>query len=118
MMSEEQELIYGLYRYISKASRYVGTKSVEEFIHDEKSFDATCFCFYMIDNIVKMIHKYPKLIYEHKDIDFKRVNLYKDSVFVNDGIAYVDMYEIIQNEFPLLQVKLKGIVGAISYGKQ
>ena len=51
-MSEEQELIYGLYRYISKASQYVGTKSVEEFIHDEKSFDATCFCFYMIDNMV------------------------------------------------------------------
>lgn len=65
-----------------------------------------------------MIHKYPKLINEHKDIDFKKINSYKNSIFVNDGIAYVDMYEIIQNEFPLLQVKLKGIVEAISYGKQ
>ena len=42
----------------------------------------------------------------------------QDSIFVNDGIAYVEMYETIQNEFPLLQVKLKEIVEAISYGKQ
>lgn len=117
-MNEQEELIYGLYRYIQKASRYIGEKSVDEFIHDEKSFDATCFCFYMIDNITKMIHKYPDLIEKYQDIDFSRINSYKGLIFVNDGIAYEDMYGIVLNEFPLLQIKLKGIVEAIIYGKQ
>ena len=117
-MNEQEEIIYGLYRYIQKASRYIGEKSVDEFIHDEKSFDATCFCFYMIDNIAKMIHKYPDLIEKYQDIDFSRINSYKGLIFVNDGIAYEDMYGIVLNEFPLLQIKLKGIVEAIIYGKQ
>ena len=117
-MSEQEELIFGLYRYINKASRYLGEKNVEEFIRDEKSFDATCFCFYMIDMIIKMIFKQPELINKYPEIDFNKINKYKELIFVNDGIAYTDMYDIILNEFPLLQFKLKTIVEAFKYGKQ
>ena len=117
-MSEQEELIFGLYRYINKASRYVGEKSVEEFIRDEKSFDATCFCFYMIDMIIKMIFKHQDLINKYPEINFNKINKYKELIFVNDGIAYTDMYDIILNEFPLLQIKLKNIVEAFKYGKQ
>lgn len=116
-MSETEELIFGLNRYIKKASTYVGSKSESEFIRDQMAFDATCFCFYMIDYIVKKILEHKDLINEYKEIDFVAINTYKDEIFLRDNLDYMRMYEIIQNEFPLLQIKLGNRLGTFTYGK-
>ena len=116
-MSEETELIFGLYRYIKKASEYLGSKTSSEMIKDQKTFDAICFCFVMIEEIAKRILKNKKILEEVKDVDFKKIASYKKEIFINDGLDYMKMYEVIQNEFPFLQIKLGEKIGAITYGK-
>ena len=42
-MNEEQELIFGLRRWLIKGTKYINNRSFDDFIHDEMAFDATCF---------------------------------------------------------------------------
>lgn len=107
-MSLEEELIFGLYRYINKASRYVGNKSVDEFIHDEMAFDATCFAFDMIKYISEEIQKNKYIITNYPSINFEKISNFYPRVFIHDSINYMEMYEIVVKEFPVLQMELYG----------
>lgn len=105
-MTKEEELLFGLYRYINKASRYVGSKNESEFIKDEVSFDATCFAFYMIEYIGQEILKNENILLNNPDIDFKRIANYKNDFINEEGVDYVGLHNLILNEFPILQMKL------------
>ena len=107
-MTLEEELIFGLYRYMNKASRYIGTKNVDEFIHDEMAFDATCFAFYMINYISKEIIKNKYIIINNPDINFEEISNFYSRVFVKDNINYVEMHEIVIKKFPMIQMELHG----------
>ena len=50
-MNEEQELIFGLRRWLIKGTKYINNRSFDDFIHDEMAFDATCFVVEMISEI-------------------------------------------------------------------
>lgn len=117
-MTEQEELIFGLHRYMSNARSYLGNNSASEIIKDHKSFDAICFCFIMIDEIIKtLLSKHQEIITLYPDIDFKKVATCKDRVFIGDNINYIEMVEIINNEISLIESKLISMIGAFKYGK-
>ena len=70
-MSEKEELLFGLRRWMNKAILYVGNYTSDEFFDDELVFDAVCYCLEVIVDISsRLVNKYKEVNDEYKDVDF------------------------------------------------
>ena len=76
-MSEKEELLFGLRRWMNKAILYVGNYTSDEFFDDELVFDAVCYCLEVI-----------------VDISSRLVNKYKE---VNDDLTVNTFYNSYKN---------------------
>ena len=61
-MSEKEELLFGLRRWMNKAILYVGNYTSDEFFDDELVFDAVCYCLEVIVDISsRLVNKYKEV---------------------------------------------------------
>lgn len=99
-MSEKEELLFGLKRWMYKATIYVGNYTDEEFLNDELVFDAVCYCLTVIDEITtNLLTKYKEVENEYKNVDFTFLKKLKNNCFVNDNINISLIYETCTKKF-------------------
>lgn len=106
-MTEQEELIFGLKRRLHKAIKYYDNRNFDDFINDEKSFDAVCFCFELIDEISKKIIKFNEIVSNFPSIDFHELANLKSKIYYGDNINLTEIEEILTYHFPRL---LKGLM--------
>mgnify|MGYP003448550570 CR=1 FL=1 len=99
-MSEKEELLFGLRRWMNKAILYVGNYSSDEFFDDELVFDAVCYCLEVIVDISsRLVNKYKEVNDEYKDVDF--------NFLADDNINISLIYELCTKVFKEIVYKLK-----------
>ena len=106
-MTEEQELIYGLRRWLIKGTNYISNLSYEEFIDDEKSFDATCFTSLMVSEIAS------RLLKNNEQFPLKNLKNpaeLKQNVFISNNIDMEFMYNFYKDEAPKIILELSGVI--------
>lgn len=107
-MSEKEELIFGLRRWMSKAILYVGNYTSDEFFDDELVFDAVSYCIEVVTDISnRLISKYSEVKEEYKDVDFDLLKNLKNKIYVNDNINISFIYEVCTKNFKDIVIKLK-----------
>lgn len=108
-MTENEELIFGLKRWLSKANIYCGYYTFDEFIKDDLVFDATCFCIETISDIgLKLVKKYSSFINEkYPTVDFNYLSNLKSLCFVGDNINLGLIYELASFKFKEILLALK-----------
>jgi uncharacterized protein with HEPN domain len=107
MMSYDEELIFGLKRWVRKAIDYYGGRSVEDFLRDEKSFDAASFCIYTISEIGTKLAVLPHIIEKYKEISFKGISELYGKCFPKDNINVSLMMTVLEEDFPKLLLVLE-----------
>lgn len=99
-MSEKEELIFGLKRWMSKAVLYVGSYTNEEFFDDELVFDAVSYCIEVIYDIAnRLVGKYSDIKEEYKNVDFNLLTNIKSKIYVNDNVNISLIYELCTKTF-------------------
>lgn len=107
-MSEKEELLFGLRRWMNKAILYVGNYTNDEFFDDELVFDAVCYCFEVIVDISsRLVNKYKEVNDEYKDVDFNFLADLKNKIYANDNINISLIYELCTKVFKETVNKLK-----------
>lgn len=105
-MTQNEELIFGLKRWIKKGINYVGNYSLDEFIHDELRFDATCFCTEILRNILRKIKDSNELKDKYTATNFDDLYEKFEKLFYKDAIDYQTMYEIFKEEGSIILFNL------------
>ena len=107
-MSEKEELLFGLRRWMNKSILYVGNYTSDEFFDDELVFDAVCYCLEVIVDISsRLVNKYKEVNDEYKDIDFNFLADLKNKIYANDNINISLIYELCTKVFKEIVNKLK-----------
>ncbi len=101
-MTYEEELIYGLQRWILKALKYYDGRDFDEFLKDEKSFDATSYCLEVIDEIANKILDCKEILDKYKNVDFETLANIKNKIYYEDNINLVEFQELLESFFPLI----------------
>lgn len=77
----QNELIFGLKRYIFKIKTYIGNQSEEEFFKNEMAFDASLYCLLTLSDIAFQISKDEKICSYYQGIDFEDISsIYKSAI--------------------------------------
>lgn len=101
-MNEHEELIYGLNRWLIKAIKYYGGRDFDEFLKDEKSFDAVCYCISVISEIADKISKIESLKKEFPLVSFEAVASLYGRCFYKDNINLSFINTLLDVDFPRL----------------
>lgn len=108
-MSEKEELLFGLKRWMQKALKYsTDFESFDDFLDSELHFDAVCYCFEMVSEISNNLIKYQDVIDTYKSIDFDVLVNLKQNIYKGDNInlsAFEAYLEIIFPDF------IKALIG-------
>lgn len=100
-MTYEEELIFGLQRWIVKAINYYDNRKFDDFLQDEKSFDATSYCFEVVNEIANEIIKKKEIMEKYKEVDFTILAILKLKIYVGDNINLDEYQDYIERIFPL-----------------
>ena len=106
-MTEQEELIFGLKRWIYKALNYFNGFTFEDFINDELHFDAVSYCIEVISEISNKILKFNEIITKYKDVDFILLSKIKENIYYEDNINLSMYNDYLIKYFPLA---LKGLM--------
>lgn len=98
-MSYEEELIFGLTRYLKKCFIYLENRSFDDFFKDEKSFDATMYCFSVIEELASKIKEIPELTSKYKEINFDELSKLNQKILYEDNYNLSLIYELISKDF-------------------
>lgn len=98
-MSYEEELIFGLTRYLKKCFIYLDNRSFKDFFNDEKSFDATMYCFSIIEELASKINKIDSLKEKYSKIDFNELSSLNKKILYEDNYNLNAIYDLISKEF-------------------
>ncbi len=101
-MSYEEELIFGLKRWLKKVIDYLNNRSPEEFFSDNLSFDAVCYCILVVSEIASKINEIDSLKAKYKDINFDEIALLYDKTLKGDNYNLSFIYELISGAIPYL----------------
>ena len=109
----QNELIFGLKRYIFKIKTYIGSQNEEEFFKNEMAFDASLYCLTTLSEIASQISKDEKICSYYQGIDFEDIaGIYKSAIhgdmFDMNAIAS-SLFEILPF-FLLLMYLREGVV--------
>lgn len=100
-MTYQEELIFGLVRWLIKGTKYVSKyDEANEVINDELTFDALSFVILMVSDIAKQILD-EEVLAKYDNVNFEELANLKNSIFVKDAIDYVSMFDEVKDEFPL-----------------
>ena len=101
-MTYQEELIFGLVRWLIKGTKYVSKyDEANEVINDELTFDALSFVILMVSDISKNILGEEEILMKYENVKFEELANLKNSIFVKDAIYYVSMFDDVKDEFPL-----------------
>ena len=100
---------------IGKITAYINTKSFEKFSKDEKTIDAVVRNFEIIGEATRQLpkdvkDKYPDIVWREM-IDFRNIIIHEYF-----GMSLKIMWDIIKNELPPLESKIKKILKKLSTG--
>lgn len=110
-MNQEQELIFGLRRWLIKGTKYINNRSFDDFIHDEMAFDASCFVVEMISEIAtRLKSKIDKYSSQISLEILKNPAELQQNVFFDDNIDMEFMYDFFINEAPKIILVLTNVV--------
>lgn len=99
-MTYEEELVFGLKRWIYKAAKYLDQREMEEFFKDEKSFDACCYCLEVISDIATRILENDNLITKFDTIDFQFISTANKYPLKDDNMNLNAYYELFASYLP------------------
>ncbi len=99
-MSYEEELVFGLKRWINKIIIYLNERSAEEFFKDEKSFDATCYSILVVSEIANKIKDIESIKNKYSEINFDELSLIYDKSLKGDNINLSFIYDLISKALP------------------
>ena len=89
-MSEKEELLFGLRRWMNKSILYV------------------CYCLKIIVDISsRLVNKYKEVNNEYKDVDFNFLADLKNKIYANDNVNISLIYELCTKVFKEIVNKLK-----------
>lgn len=106
-MTRNEELIFGLKRWVYKTITYVGNLNDEEFFNNDLVFDACCYCIEVISEIGEFLAKEEEIKLHYKDVNFEALKDLKKNCFQGDNINLSLIYETITISFPNLLKLLK-----------
>lgn len=101
-MSYEEELVFGLNRWINKTISYLNNKSSDEFFNDDKTFDACCYCLLVISEIGEKLKDIKEVKDKYKNVNFNEISLIYSKCLDGDNINLSLIYEVISKAFPAL----------------
>ncbi len=92
-----------------KIQQFIGTMSYEEFLHDDKTYDAVVRNFEIIGEASRNIPQEVKNNYS--TVDWKKIYLFRN-VLAHEyfGIDNKLLWDIIQNRLPKLRQEIGGVI--------
>lgn len=105
-MTYQEELIFGLSRWINKTIIYLDNKSSEEFFNDDKTFDACCYCLLVISEIGEKLKDNDEIKNKFSNINFKEIASIYSKCLDGDNINLSLIYDVISKAFPALLKEL------------
>lgn len=105
-MSYEEELVFGLKRWIKKGINYLNNRTMDEFFKDELSFDALCYTIIVISEIAAKIKDIDSIKEKYKDINFDELSLLYSKALKEDNYNLSYIYDLVSKAFPYLLLLL------------
>lgn len=106
-MTPNEERIYGLKVWIDKGIKYLNGMSFKDFLKDEKTLDALCFCILMISEIASELGESDIIRKRFPGIDFDELAKTYSYTIKNDNINLNYVYDLFIEGFPLLIKEIK-----------
>lgn len=101
-MTYQEELIFGLKRWLKKGIDYLGNREMDEFFKDEKSFDASLYTILITSEIISKINKEEELKIKYKDINLGELEKMYQNIEENDNYDMNYIYHLLSEVFPSL----------------
>ena len=98
----QEELIFGLKRWLKKGIDYLGNRERDEFFKDEKSFDASLYTILITSEIISKINKEEELKTKYKDINLDELEKMYQNIEENDNFDMNYIYHLLSEVFPSL----------------
>lgn len=101
-MTYQEELIFGLVRWLIKGTKYLEKyDEANDLIDDDLTFDALSYVILMVNDITKRILNEPEILEKYSMAEFEEISKIKDAVFVGDGVDFETMFEEVKDNFPI-----------------
>ena len=102
-MTYQEELIFGLVRWLIKGTKYVEKyDDCNQLISDELRFDALSYVILMVSEIAGRIANEETTVNKYNMVDFDELKDLKDDIFVGDKIDFSLMVDEVKDNFPMV----------------